>query len=891
MRPSTRRDAPHAVDTTTPVQPIRRRRARALTEASAASLPVAPLVFIVDPHEAEVRRLQRVLEQAEVARVRGFTSSVSAIEAISRSAPELVILALEMPRLDGVAFLDRLRARTAPGEFLPVLTMTADPASGGLERAASAGAIDFLTKPIKDWEIVARTRNLLRTRRLHVELRDRNRDLATAQISSQNALAESERQLAQAQRIAHLGSWEWDFATGMARRSLETHRIFGVLPGLLPATNEAFLALVHPADRTSVEESLRAAIAGEAEYDRDCRIVRLDGSVRTIHEVAEVMRDAAGRPTSMVGTVQDVTERRLEEAERARLVSAVEQTADPIWMRDLDGTVTYVNPAFTRAYGFTPEMIVGRNAALVDSGVHDPSFFTDVFASVANGATWSGTIVNRRADGVLLEVEATLSTVRDREGRLTGYVQADRDVTRERRLESALARDARERDTIEAALARIDRDSSAHDIAAAAIRELGRLGEIDSAWAIELSGGSGRILAAEGRIESAVHPGQVLPRGRATNLLERARSGPWTEEWRPRRGDGSFGHNIAGTGLHTVAFAPIRGASDVLGVIGIGAHDAAGAVGVVERLPALATFASIVSALVAPALEAERRAGNARARIEAMLSGEAWIPFFQPIADLRTGAILGYEALTRFADGRPTRLVFDEAERAGLGLDLEAATARSALAAARALPPRAYLSVNASPALIASGLLRSLTRGVERQVVLEITEHVAIDDYAALRAAVVSLGRHVRVAVDDAGAGYASMRHILELAPDTVKLDTGLVRGIDRDPARQALVAGMAYFGVKRNIHLVAEGIETAAELEALRALGIPQGQGFLLGRPQDAPAEGQWPTRIEASVIADPRRRGAGGAAPGGAAAAGAAPGGAPASAPSGAPVAVRAE
>ncbi len=129
---------------------------------------------------------------------------------------------------------------------------------------------------------------------------------------------------------------------------------------------------------------------------------------------------------------------------------------------------------------------------------------------------------------------------------------------------------------------------------------------------------------------------------------------------------------------------------------------------------------------------------------------------------------------------------------------------------------------------------------------LEITEHVAIDNYAALRAALTVLGPTVSLAVDDAGAGYASFRHVLELAPDLVKLDIGLIRGIDGDPARQAFIAGMAYFATKRKIRLIAEGIETPAELKTLRSLAIPCGQGYLLGRPKDGRGPGPWPSGVE---------------------------------------------
>jgi EAL domain-containing protein (putative c-di-GMP-specific phosphodiesterase class I) len=121
--------------------------------------------------------------------------------------------------------------------------------------------------------------------------------------------------------------------------------------------------------------------------------------------------------------------------------------------------------------------------------------------------------------------------------------------------------------------------------------------------------------------------------------------------------------------------------------------------------------------------------------------------------------------------------------------------------------------------------------------VLEITEHDPIQDYAALRAALTALEPPVEVAVDDAGSGYASLRHILALRPRYVKLDIGWVRGIDADPARQALVAGLVHFAGEVGCRLIGEGVETEAERTALLRLGVPLGQGCLFGRPVPVPA------------------------------------------------------
>ena len=132
--------------------------------------------------------------------------------------------------------------------------------------------------------------------------------------------------------------------------------------------------------------------------------------------------------------------------------------------------------------------------------------------------------------------------------------------------------------------------------------------------------------------------------------------------------------------------------------------------------------------------------------------------------------------------------------------------------------------------------LSDTLRSVRRPIVLEISEHDAIEDYAAFRRAAAAIGTDTRLAVDDAGAGYASFRHILELRPDLVKLDVGLVRGVDTDHVRQALVAGIVYFSERSGCRLVAEGIERESERAILEQLGVHFGQGYLLPRPPFSP-------------------------------------------------------
>lgn len=210
---------------------------------------------------------------------------------------------------------------------------------------------------------------------------------------------------------------------------------------------------------------------------------------------------------------------------------------------------------------------------------------------------------------------------------------------------------------------------------------------------------------------------------------------------------------------------------------------------------------------------------------------------FQPIVDLGRGVVAGYESLSRF-DGvvsAPPDLWFLEAGRAGRMIEFEMRVVLAALGERRSLPPDTFLSLNVSPEALLSPEVTALLRSAPdlRGVVFEITEHTAVADYrqlSALVAAVREAGG--RVAVDDAGAGYASLRHILELRPEFVKLDRSLVAAVDRDPAMLAVVQMLGDFTSRLDSWLIAEGIERVEEMDVLTSLGVPLGQGYLLGRP-----------------------------------------------------------
>jgi PAS domain S-box-containing protein len=232
------------------------------------------------------------------------------------------------------------------------------------------------------------------------------------------------------------------------------------------------------------------------------------------------------------------------------------------------------------------------------------------------------------------------------------------------------------------------------------------------------------------------------------------------------------------------------------------------------------------------------------ARIEHVLGARAISMVFQPISDLATGDVVGAEALARFSATpvRPPDVWFAEAADVGLAVELELLAVKLALAQLHRLPPRAYLALNISPATLCTPAAAELFgRTASRRIVVELTEHSQVDDYDALHAALKPLrAAGIRVAVDDAGSGFASLRHILNIHPDIIKVDISITRHIDTDPARRALAAALVTFGHEIGATLIAEGVETCGELETLRALGVTSGQGYHLGQPAPLPIAGR---------------------------------------------------
>ncbi|HTW19259.1 MAG TPA: EAL domain-containing protein [Mycobacteriales bacterium] len=211
---------------------------------------------------------------------------------------------------------------------------------------------------------------------------------------------------------------------------------------------------------------------------------------------------------------------------------------------------------------------------------------------------------------------------------------------------------------------------------------------------------------------------------------------------------------------------------------------------------------------------------------------------YQPIFDLVANGMTAVEALTRFeaAPHQPPNVWFEEAHRAGLGVDLELLAVERALSQLDKLPSKVDVTLNVGPATVMSERFREAIADHIKRVIIELTEYKSVDDYPKLLSTLQAI-RHegARLAVDDTGAGYASMTDILKLAPNYIKFDRALITSIDIDPVRRALATALVAFADGTGASIVAEGVEDGGELSVLRSLGVRYAQGYFLGRPSAA--------------------------------------------------------
>jgi diguanylate cyclase (GGDEF)-like protein/PAS domain S-box-containing protein len=668
------------------------------------------------------------------------------------------------------------------------------------------------------------------------------------------ALRASDAAMKAAQQLAHIGSWRINLDTLSGHWSDEMYRVMGLpVAGAAPPFEE-FLMLLHPEDRHIV----RAAVDSGSEWTGEVRTDPERGPVRYLQTRSTLLRSADGRPSALMGTLQDVTERRTAQ-EKLRLSARVfEQTGDGIIVSDADNCIMAVNAAFERITGYSEAEVLQLHQRKLHAGVNEESFLAALWQTVLKEGQWRGEIWARRKNGDVFPEWLILLAICDQHGRVDGYVAVFTDLSEIRdatqqlqflhhhdpltrlpnrallndRLEQAIESARPKQRQLAILLLNVDRlkrinEGMGHDAGDHLLREIGL------------------------RLQARVQPGDTLARlgsdefvllltrvdddddvnARAQQMLELVAQ--------PIALDG---HELSVTASIGIAMYPadgleagelIKNADTALTHVKEGGRNS------------FRYFTTQMNIRALHWMSLEHRLRGALERDELLLH-------YQPQMALADDRLAGVEALIRWNSEALGEIMPSDfiplAEDTGLILPIGEWVLRSACRQGKAwqdagLAP-VRIAVNVSGLQVAAGNLVEVVQaaldesGLAPQwLAIELTESVLMKEAGSAKRQVTALrAMGIAVALDDFGTGYSALSYLSTFALDKLKLDQSLVRNITLDAKSAAIASATIGLAHGLGLTVVAEGVETKAQLDFLRAAGCDEIQGFLYSRPVPAP-------------------------------------------------------
>ncbi len=681
----------------------------------------------------------------------------------------------------------------------------------------------------------------------------------TEKARAEAALKESELRLREAQRIAQVGSWELDLASGRLSWSDEIFRLFEIDPAEFGASYEAFLERVHPDDRERVRLAYAESLENCAPYEVIHRLLMPDGRIKWVSERCETHYDENGKALRSTGTVQDITERKQGEEALRLYANVFEHSGEAILITDSERRIVAVNSAFTRLTGYALDEIRGKDPGLLAPGKTPGETYRTMWSLLDQTGYWQGEIVDRRKDGTLYPKWMSASVVRDAEGRIIHYVasftdisarkQAEAQISRlayhdaltglinrfslQSQLEQALARARRERRALAVIFLDLDRfktinDTMGHAMGDQLLMEVAhRLRENvrDSDIVARLGGDEFVVVLTE--VDDATAAARVADK--LLHALSR----------RYRIGE----HELHSTTSIGLAFYPDDGED---GETLMKNADAAMYHAKSQGRDNVQFFTAELNQTAVRRLKLDH---DLRVAVET----RQFELHYQPQLDSRTGRTVGIEALLRWRHPREGLVLPAEfipvAEETGLILALGEWVLGEACCQLRAWRDagigKLTMAVNLSALQLHSAtLVRQVAQALEKygldgdDLELEITESVAMHDpdvsisqLKALR----DLG--VRLSIDDFGTGYSSLSHLKLLPIHTLKLDQSFVRDIESDSNDVAICTATIALAHSLGLEVIAEGVETEAQRQFLASHHCDFMQGYLFSKPLPADA------------------------------------------------------
>ncbi len=669
---------------------------------------------------------------------------------------------------------------------------------------------------------------------------------------TQEALLASRGRLAEAQRIGRLGGWEWDITTDRFYFSEETCRILDQ-PAEGVWSSQQVLGLVHADDRASVQLQLtEGRQRGRLHFD--CRVVLADGQEKYLHLEGEAQRTPAGAIERFYGTLQDITERKLAEAEQRLAATVFRSTAEAVMITDPGGRIVTANRAFTEITGYQPEEIGGQTTAAFKSGRHSDEFYTAMWETLATTGRWRGELWNRRKNGEVYPTWLNINAVRDDHGTVTHYVGVFSDITAMKesenrldhlahhdtltglpnrlllngRLEQAFARAHRNQTMVAVLLLDLDHfkvinDTLGHPVGDLLLKEAAaRLGHCtrEDDTVARLGGDEFTVLLED---QAGTRGAGVIAQKIIAAIEERFILN---------------GHEVFVTASIGIAIYPADG-SDATTLL----KNADSALYRAKE-QGRNNYQYYTQELTARAMERLAMETDLRHALE---RNELMV-YYQPQVDLYNGQTIGMEALLRWQHPErgmiPPAVFIPLAEETTLIIPIGEWVLRTACTRLKAWLdaglPKIRVAVNLSSRQFNQKNLADVVAGILQEtglppqhLELELTESLIMSDAESSIKVLEKLRRlGVQFSIDDFGTGYSSLSYLKRFPIDRIKIDQSFVRNITSDPQDAAVSQAIISLSHSLNMTVVAEGVETAEQREFLRKRQCDEIQGFHFSRP-----------------------------------------------------------
>ena len=675
---------------------------------------------------------------------------------------------------------------------------------------------------------------------------------ASAELQHNQAL------LNEAEKIGKFGSWEFSLPGGELRWSDEVYRIFELDPIQTKPTYDVFMNVIHPDDRTKVEQAYKQSLLDRQTYQIDHRVQFADGRIKWLREHGSTTFDSAGEPQRSVGMVQDITEQRLAE-EALRVAAAAFETQDGIIITDAQSRIIRVNSAFSAITGYSADEVVGRNPKMMSSGRHDREFYTVMWKQLLETGTWAGEIWDRRKNGETYPKWMTITAVKDERGETTQYVAIFSDITARKQAEEEIRNLA-----FYDALTQLPNRRLFQERFHSALLASARYGDFGAILFIDLDRfkvlndtlghdfGDLLLVEVAARIQSCVREMDTVARMGGDEfvvLLEGVSN---------EREDASHKVGMVAEKIRDALSRPYQlkehehFSSPSIGISLFHGDD--------EPMDALLKHAD---AAMYQAKNAGRNAVRfydpglqhdleSRAELEndlrRAIENSEFRLYYQVQVDSGHHPV-GFEALIRWIHPQrgvvsPARFI-PIAEDSSLILEIGNWVLNTACAqlAAWKLDERMReltLAINVSAHQFR---MRDFVEKVEMalrqhhvepaRLKLELTESVLLDDIGDVVNRILALkGLGVQISLDDFGTGYSSLSYLKRLPLDQLKIDQSFIRDITVDPSDAGMVQSIIDMAKNFGLDVIAEGVETEAQLAFLKHHDCLAYQGFFFSKP-----------------------------------------------------------